>query len=822
MADGRSPALEGWDNRKLGEDRKAIAVLPFVNMSGDPANEPFTLGIHDDLLTHLSRIKSLKTTSRTSVLRYRGTTMSVPEIGAELNVNFILEGGIQRAGDRVRINLQLIDVATDEHLWAEIYDRQLSADNLFGVQADIAREVSSSLKATLLPDEAEALAVAPTRSMAAYDLYLLGRHHQQLRTEESINRAVDYFTRAIEEDPDYVLAHAGLAQSRLLLIGYGNLRGAEVLPQARETIDRAMAIDDSEAELWAALGLYLIDTGENQAALDALERAIELDMQNFHAWLWYANALGAARRFEEQLESLLVAYDLEPMSYPVNVNLGGVYRRRGELVRARHHFDRADQVDEQDLAQWQENIVDSYFQGGDFSRGIIEARNLLASNPGSVNAIELLVLAYVEFGDFAEARRWVSEAAKIDAFDTSGQWLFLAQDDYDAALADLEDKRALLQAEGDEFIFELFEAAYLGGQIESARDYLNRFLNNRGGRMEVNPAQTWQWNNLLVADFLLRHGADSPGGERRGQEMLREATQALLALTEQGYRHPNTWAGLAMAQAMSGNTSAALVALGQAVDAGYRWATQLERYPQFASLRSQDGYRDQLKRIKTALAEDQASLATVELANYSGIDSRERVVLPRALLEQYAGYYTDGNIIFQLYVDEQGQFNGVPGTQRAMPLIPFSETEFYVELVQGITLKIERESDGSVAYIEVFQGGGVQRLKKAAPPPEAIELEREQLLPFTGTWAARMVEGNTDEGADTDTWTAVIAVEDGALWLDFDNQPRLSMVPYEGQAFFVRGFIQRFRFEQDPAGDAYTRMVMLRDGTELVFERQLP
>ena len=110
-------------------------------MSGDPANEPFTLGIHDDLLTHLSRISALKTTSRTSVLQYRDTTKTIPEIAAELGVASILEGGIQRSGKRVRINLQLIDAATDEHLWAEIYDRELTAENLFDVQGEIATEV---------------------------------------------------------------------------------------------------------------------------------------------------------------------------------------------------------------------------------------------------------------------------------------------------------------------------------------------------------------------------------------------------------------------------------------------------------------------------------------------------------------------------------------------------------------------------------------------------------------------------------------------------------------------------------------------------------
>ena len=124
-------------------DRKSIAVLPFENMSGDASNDPFTNGIHDDLLTHISRIGSIKTISRTSVLKYRGTTKTIPEIGNELGVATILEGGIQRAGDRVRINVQLIDTATDEHLWADSYDRQLTASNVFAIQTEIAVAVTS-------------------------------------------------------------------------------------------------------------------------------------------------------------------------------------------------------------------------------------------------------------------------------------------------------------------------------------------------------------------------------------------------------------------------------------------------------------------------------------------------------------------------------------------------------------------------------------------------------------------------------------------------------------------------------------------------------
>ena len=146
---------ELWLEDRQGEWEvgRSIAVLPFDNLSNEESNEPFTAGIHDDLLTHLSRIATLQTTSRTSVLKYRGSDKSIPEIASELDVAVIVEGGVQRSGNRVRINVQLIDAASDSHLWAETYDRELTAQNVFEIQSEIAKEIAAQLKATLTEDE---------------------------------------------------------------------------------------------------------------------------------------------------------------------------------------------------------------------------------------------------------------------------------------------------------------------------------------------------------------------------------------------------------------------------------------------------------------------------------------------------------------------------------------------------------------------------------------------------------------------------------------------------------------------------------------------
>ncbi|MEM1411113.1 MAG: tetratricopeptide repeat protein [Pseudomonadota bacterium] len=818
LTDERSPALEDWENRTVAEDRKAIAVLPFANMSGDPANEPFTLGIHDDLLTHLSRIGALKTTSRTSVLQYRGTTKPVPEIGAELNVNFILEGGIQRSGDRVRINLQLIDVATDEHLWAEIYDRELTAENLFSVQADVAEEVTRSLEATLLPEEQVALAEAPTASMAAYDLYILGRHHQHTRTEEALTRSVEYFEQAIAEDPDYVLAYAGLAQSLVLLIDYGNLSGAEVMPAVREYVDTAMALDPERSEVWATEGLYWLQTADNPRSIEALERAIELDIQNYHAWLWYGNSLLRARRFTEQLEALEVAYSLEPMSQPVNNNLAGTYQQRGDFTRSRQHWERVDRIDDENPTEFRERIAWTYVQEGDFTNAMITGREILAQDPYNGDAMGMLTNAYVDMGDLAEARIWAERQEDIESLATPFYWYYVAREDFDGLQRYLEDKRAMIQADGDELLFSLFQAAYLGGQTESARDYLDRFLATRGGRLEVFPSDTWQWNPLLVASFLIEHGEDSPGSVAQGREMVGEVMKGLLALNAQGFVHPSTWMGLAMGHVLSGDKPAALTALARAVDAGFSSRLRLEFWPMFDPLRTEPAFADLLDRIDTRMADASQKLARARLAAYTPAGKRERIALPREVLDRYLGYYTDGNFLFHLYIDEAtGEIMGKPGPQMAMVLVPYAENAFYPEIAQSVSIEVILDDEGRISHVEVNDSGSVQRLKVAAAPPPTIVLSESEWSPMLGSWTAELVEGTVDGTADTDLWTAVISLdESGQPWIDFDNQPALPIAAVDERSFIVPNFIQRFTLIPGDAGD---RLIMNQDGIELVFER---
>lgn len=304
-------------------DRKSIAVLPFENMSGDASNDPFTNGIHDDLLTHISRIGSIKTISRTSVLKYRGTTKSIPEIGNELGVATILEGGIQRAGDRVRINVQLIDTATDEHLWADSYDRQLTASNVFAIQTEIAVAVADALRATLSTAEQRRLEYTPTENLAAMEAYYLGKQLLEERSRESLFAAVEYFQKVIELDPRYALAHSGLADAYMLLPEYTpTVDMREARERSEAAADRALELGPEEPEVLASAGWNrLIHYYDWADAERLLRRALQIEPNNSGALHWLSHVLSWQGQHTEALATAERALEVDPHTTLMAMNL---------------------------------------------------------------------------------------------------------------------------------------------------------------------------------------------------------------------------------------------------------------------------------------------------------------------------------------------------------------------------------------------------------------------------------------------------------------------------------------------------------------------
>lgn len=316
------------------EGERSVAVLPFENISGDAANDPFTIGIHDDLLTNISQIRSIKTISRTSVLQYRETTKTIPEIARELGVAAILEGGVQRSGNRIRINVQLIDAASDKHLWAETYDRELTAAGVFAIQSEIATSIADSLRVTLSAEEHERLDSAPTQSLAAFETYFRGKQLLEERTRESLYQAVEYFDEVVALDPDFALAHSGLADAYFLLPEY--VADIDVAREARgkseAAANRALAIDPSLPEALTSVGWNrLIHYYDWKGAEANLRRALTIQPNNTGALHWLSHILSWQGEHEEAIELARRAVEVDPFSRLMSMNLSYILMDAGDM-----------------------------------------------------------------------------------------------------------------------------------------------------------------------------------------------------------------------------------------------------------------------------------------------------------------------------------------------------------------------------------------------------------------------------------------------------------------------------------------------------------
>ena len=320
-----SPLKDGSiEKNSTSETQSSLAVLPFINRSNVIDNAYFVDGMHDDLLTMLTKIKSFSVTSRTSVMRYRDSDLSIPEISDILKVDFVLEGGVQRDGEFIRVNAQLIDAERDEHLWAETFDRKLSAESLFAIQSGIARAIATALDAELSNEDKRVLDSIPTESLAAYDVYLQGRQSLLGHSVEAYQRAITYFDQAISLDPLFAGAYAGLCQTHLSW--YRNNSDIKQFNMAEAACDRALSIDANLTEVHIALGALFRHHGNYQRAEGEQRLALVSEPQNVEAMIELGMSLALQGRIREGEIILLQAETLQPDHWPVHGALNTFYR----------------------------------------------------------------------------------------------------------------------------------------------------------------------------------------------------------------------------------------------------------------------------------------------------------------------------------------------------------------------------------------------------------------------------------------------------------------------------------------------------------------
>jgi serine/threonine protein kinase/Tfp pilus assembly protein PilF len=388
---------------------QSLAVLPLENLSKDPEQEYFADGMTEELISDLGKIRALRVISRTSAMRYKGTKKSLPEIARELGVDALVEGSVLRAGGRVRITTQLIQAATDRHLWSESYERDLK--DVLTLQSEVARSIAREIKIALTPQEQARFAEARPVDPEAHELYLKGRYYLVKNTPEAAQRALEYMKQSIDKDPAYAVAYAGLANTYAGLgyTGMDVLPPREAMPRAKAAALKALELDDTLAEAHTNLGLvrWAYDWDWPAAGKD-LRRAIDLNPSFATAHFRYANYLCSLGRFDEAVAEHKRALELDPLSLIINHAQAWPYHLSRRFDQAIEKYQRTLEM-EPNFARTHLRLGEAYTAKGMYREAIAEYEKFSALGGGSTMAMALIGNAHAQAGGRHEALRALEE-----------------------------------------------------------------------------------------------------------------------------------------------------------------------------------------------------------------------------------------------------------------------------------------------------------------------------------------------------------------------------------------------------------------------------
>jgi TolB-like protein/Tfp pilus assembly protein PilF len=391
----------------------SIAILPFANFSPDPNDEYFADGITDEIISAVAGISGLSVISRTSVMGYKGTTKKVKEIGRELEVGSVLEGSFRKAGNRIRVTTQLIDVAHDRHLWAQNYDRNL--DDIFAVQSDVAKQVADALRVRILSPEKERIERKPTESTEAYALCLKGRYYWNEATKEGNDKALSYFNESVRLDPNYALAYAGIADCYHLAGDLHWLPPQEAYPKSRANAEKAIEIDPLLAEAHAALGAVLFHHDWKWSESEReLSRAIALRPSYAEAHDFYSVLLLFLLRLDESYEHIMRAHELDPLAMDIGADLGARMYETGKTEEAISHLEKLART-YPDSPYVSSALGSAYHGGGRNREAVQELRRTVELSHGDLHYLAGLgmILGWTEQREEAESiLRRLEDSAK--------------------------------------------------------------------------------------------------------------------------------------------------------------------------------------------------------------------------------------------------------------------------------------------------------------------------------------------------------------------------------------------------------------------------
>ena len=610
------PATTPVATPAFADSRPSIAVLPFRNRSDQGKDAFFVDGIHDDILTQLCKVSALKVISRSSVERFRDTRLPLRDVAKQLGVKSILEGGVQRAGDRVHINVQLIDAATDTHLWAETYDRELTTANIFAIQSEVATQIAGALQATLTPTERATINSIPTHSLQAWEAYQVGKQQLAARTDASLKGAERSFRTAMELDSRFALAYAGLAATLAVGVGYqvfptGDLAAAE---KAAET---ALELDPNLAEGVAAAGMIAQQRQQPERAETLFRRAIELNGNFATAYQWLGGLLSTrGGRMAEAMAYMAKAGELDPLSPIINLNLGLYLEFQGRFEEAEARYRKVIEIDP--------SMSMPYFMIGRlkawglnrFAEGVPYVQKAIELDPERPGQRSWLAMLYVELGDDSKLAEVVAaararSAGGEDAVLTSAVQAML-RGDVTATRQNAEKMLALNQT--DKFALQLLRTLDLqAGHDESARRryamaYPELFVAaGSGGHAKIH---NLNFDVAVDVALLLQRAGDNAGASA----LLNGAEEVIRSMPRLGTGYGITDV---LIHALRGDKAKALRALRAAADDGWRgswgsgwfWHYYRDFDPNLASIRGDPEFRNVFADIEQDMARQRAELA---------------------------------------------------------------------------------------------------------------------------------------------------------------------------------------------------------------------
>jgi len=410
-----APVKEAPKSLDSAAERKImLVVLPFENLSGDEEQEYFSDGLTEEMITQLSRLnpERLAVIARTSAMMFKGTRKRIGEIGKELGVNYVLEGSVRRAGNRLRISAQLILVADETHVWAESYER--SVGDVLMVQSEVARAIAQEIQVTLTPSQERRLAHAQKVSAEAYEAYLKGRHSWNKRTEEGMRKSIAWYEEAIHLHSDYAMAHAGIADSYVMLACRGMVPAKETFRKAKAAACKAIDLDSGLGEAHGSLAHVRLHDWDWEGLEKDFQRSIQLDPSQAIVYYWYGEYLMSMGKPEEAIAVTQKAHRMDPLSPVIGASLAMI------LYLARK-YDQA-----LDVLKGVEEISPDHFlphlrmglvriQKRQYDQAIVELRKAVRLANNSTETQAALALAYAAAGESKLATKMVAELEEFQA-----------------------------------------------------------------------------------------------------------------------------------------------------------------------------------------------------------------------------------------------------------------------------------------------------------------------------------------------------------------------------------------------------------------------